>query len=406
MELKGKYSSCIIYTDNVDDEAIKVLYGILDHPSAKGQTIRIMPDVHAGKDIVVGFTSTIGDCINPKHIGVDIGCMMTLMRFSKKVPSEKYELFEHRIKEAVPVGMAIHEKASNKDIEKKLYAHLNSRYSSARSSWPEMIPEIAYIDEKYIQKFLKRINMDPKSFYKSLGTLGGGNHFLEYGECDDPDNDTGFFTIHCGSRNLGVKVCTYWSNKAQNMKNSDGSASANGYLYGEDMRGYLSDMVITQAYAEFNHLMIEAAITEIVSKFGIKTKKSLKSTHNYIDFSDMILRKGAVRANEGQRVIIPFNMRDGLAVCIGKGNETWNYSAPHGAGRIMSRNQAKNLITFEEYAESMKGIVSSSVCAGTIDESPMVYKPMTEILENIKPTVDVEFFVKPKINIKATDDIH
>lgn len=399
--ITGKFTKdCIIYTDNVEDEAMSIIYNICNHPAFEGQTIRIMPDVHAGKGIVVGFTTTIGKFVNPSHIGVDIGCSMTLIRLSRKLPEDKYAIVEHRIKESIPIGFDIHTKPVSKDTEKKLHAFINKRYSAARASWGEMIPDVGSIDEKFFQKMLKRINMEPKVFYKSIGTLGGGNHFLEYGE-DDGKYDTGYFTIHCGSRNFGVKVCEYWKNIAQNTSEA---SPYNGYLTGEELQSYLSDMVIAQAYALFNHQTIAAKVTEIFSKFGCKPVEEIVSSHNYIDFGDMILRKGAIRSYEGKKIIIPFNMRDGLAVCEGKSNDEWNCSAPHGAGRIMSRNQAKNSITLEDYQESMKGIYSTSVCAGTIDESPMAYKPMNEIISLITPTAEILYMVRPKINIKAFEN--
>lgn len=253
---------------------------------------------------------------------------------------------------------------------------------------------------------------------------------MEYGETDD---GRAFFTVHCGSRNFGLKVCKYWVKIATNpdkslkkevverIKASEPDKSKwqelikntmeelktrnpNGFLSGENLKGYLSDMVIATAYASFNHEMIVEKVKEILQKMcRIKEIDRIVSVHNYIDFSDHILRKGAIRSYKGERMIIPFNMRDGIAICEGKSNDDWNCTAPHGAGRIMSRSAAKNRISMEEFKASMEGIYSTTVCEATIDESPMAYKPMEEILQNIEPTAEVLFFIKPKINIKAAE---
>ena len=236
-------------------------------------------------------------------------------------------------------------------------------------------------------------------FYKSLGTLGGGNHFIEYGE--DSESGEGWLTIHSGSRNLGVKVANHWHNIADNPKR----ARYRGYLWEDALNGYLSDMVLTQAYAIFNHDTIRDRIFAILKKLcKARCTESIYTTHNYISVNEdwPVLRKGAIAAPEGRKISIPFNMRDGIAICMGKGNDQWLCSAPHGAGRNMSRNQARKQILLSDYESAMSGIFSSSVCAETLDESPQAYKPTEEILSLISPTVDVVSFVKPKFNIKDT----
>ena len=314
--------------------------------------------------------------------------------------------------------------------DKTFYKFLNKEYAKARSTWPEMIENIGTIDEKYITSLCRRVGMDLGLLFKSVGSVGGGNHFMEYGETDD---GRAFFTVHCGSRNFGLKVCKYWVKIATNpdkslkkevverIKASEPDKSKwqeliknateelrtrnpNGFLSGENLKGYLSDMVIATAYASFNHEMIVEKVKEILQKMcRIKEIDRIVSVHNYIDFSDHILRKGAIRSYKGEKMIIPFNMRDGIAICEGKSNDDWNCTAPHGAGRIMSRSAAKNRISMEEFKASMEGIYSTTVCEATIDESPMAYKPMEEILQNIEPTAEVLFFIKPKINIKAAE---
>ena len=372
-----------------------MIYHFLDHPMFEESKIRIMPDVHAGKDIVVGFTVPFTDHVNPDHVGGDIGCSVSTAITDLPVNEADYPAIEKTIRENVKFGMTIHEK-SVYDV-KQLYKHLQTRLGEARQQWPAMVNNMD-VTEKGITAFLKRIDMSEHMFYHSIGTVGGGNHFVEVGVT--PEGNYAF-TAHCGSRNLGQKVWKYW--KLEACKHAD---SAKGYLTGEAMRGYITDMVISQAYAEYNHMVIDHLVMEaIVSSSGKKAAitEQIYTTHNYIDFGMKMLRKGAVAAPEGKKLVIPFNMRDGLIICRGKGNEEWNQSAPHGAGRLMSRAAAKELIDLDEYKEAMKGIYSTSVGTGTIDESPMAYKDPKEILQLIADTVEVEYFIKPVINLKATN---
>lgn len=433
MEVIGKYvKDCKIYADTVEDKAMDLVYDILNCKAFDGQKIRIMPDVHAGKGIVIGFTSTLGDYICPSHVGVDIGCKMTTLVLSHKMPQDKIALFENNIKRDIPMGFNINKKKMFED--KEFYKFLNSELSKAYSSWSDMIYNDT-IDEKYITNMLKRIGMDEGKFYKSIMSVGGGNHFLEYGEVEG--SDYGYFTIHCGSRNFGLMVCKYWENRAKKNGNIDTSEYAKaldklknetedkstlpakiealkasmldgqmqGYLTGNDMRGYLTDMVIAQAYANYNHRKIAEMVYEIYKRRcgGCNMVEVIETTHNYINFADHIIRKGSVQANLGQKVILPFNMRDGVAICIGKGNEDWNCSAPHGCGRIMSRTKAKETITLDEYKKSMDGIYTTCINKSTLDEAPMAYKDKDEILKLIEPTLDVQYFIKPIINLKAAE---
>ena len=396
LELKGKYcKDCKIYTDNIEQDALSMIYHFLDHPMFEGSKIRIMPDVHAGKDIVVGFTVPFTDHVNPDHVGGDIGCSVSTAITDLPVNEADYPAIEKTIRENVKFGMTIHEK-SVYDV-KQLYKHLQTRLGEARQQWPAMVNNMD-VTEKGITAFLKRIDMSEHMFYHSIGTVGGGNHFVEVGVT--PEGNYAF-TAHCGSRNLGQKVWKYWKQEACKLADS-----AKGYLTGEAMRGYINDMVISQAYAEYNHMVIDRLVMEaIVSSSGKKAviTEQIYTTHNYIDFGMKMLRKGAVAAPEGKKLVIPFNMRDGLIIARGKGNDDWNQSAPHGAGRLLSRADAKELIALDEYRESMKGIYSTSVGTGTIDESPMAYKDPKEILRLIEDTVEVEYFIRPVINLKATN---
>lgn len=395
LELKGKYcKDCKIFTDNIETSALSMVYHFLDHPMFEGSKIRIMPDVHAGKDIVVGFTVPFTDHVNPDHVGGDIGCSVSTAITDIPVNPDHYAAIEKGIRDTVCFGMKIHQRSVYNQSE--LYKHLQQRLNEARLSWPEMVMS-ADVSERGITAMLKRLEQTEHMFYHSIGTVGGGNHFVEVGVT--PGGDYAF-TVHCGSRNLGQKVWKYWKAQAINQP-----GVSNGYLTGDLMKGYITDMVIAQAYAEFNHSVIDRLVFDAIRNVSGNSGsivESIYTTHNYIDFSMKMLRKGAVAAPEGRKLVIPFNMRDGLIICRGKGNTDWNCSAPHGAGRLLSRSDAKELIDLDEYRESMKGIYSTSVGTGTIDESPMAYKDPKEILQLIEDTVEVDYFIRPVINLKAT----
>ncbi len=441
-QLQGKYcQDCKIFTDNVEEEAVALVQSMLEHPAFAESHIRIMPDVHMGKGITIGFSAPLGKFVNPNHVGVDIGCTVSTMELSTVVPEEKYPEFEQLIAQVIPTGHSINEREIINREE--CYAFLNNEYQQVMSDFPDMVYPIEEINEEYVSRFLMRIGMNAEMFFCSLPSLGGGNHFLEYGVASanslTEEDGRGFFTAHCGSRNLGVKVCNYWARKAKNscteiseedlrrvveevkascpdrtqwqrliqeakvrVREEEYMAE---YLSGAYLKGYLSDMVVTQAYARFNHIMIHRLVSNILREhFGISVVNEIFTTHNYIDFKDHpMLRKGAIRAYADELCIIPFNMRDGLAICRGKSNPEWNYTAPHGAGRILSRTAAKMQLKMEEFKKTMTNVYSTTVCEGTLDESPMAYKPMGEIVRLIEPTVEILYFVRPKINIKATD---
>lgn len=397
MTISGQYATAEIFTDNIEDAALQWIREQCDHPTFEGARILQMPDVHAGNSCNVGTVYRIGEYVNPDHVGVDIGCTISMHRLSSPMSPDDFALLDHRIRETVPTGTEICEK--NSINEKELFRFLNAQYQKARSAAPDLINEVPRIDARFISDFCRRIKLQEGIFYKSLGTLGGGNHFIEYGE--DSESGEGWLTIHSGSRNLGVKVANHWHNIADNPKR----ARYRGYLWEDALNGYLSDMVLTQAYAIFNHDTIRDRIFAILKKLcKARCTESIYTTHNYISVNEdwPVLRKGAIAAPKGRKICIPFNMRDGIAICMGKGNEQWLCSAPHGAGRKMSRNQARKQIPLSDYESAMSGIFSSSVCAETLDESPQAYKPTEEILSLISPTVDVVSFVKPKFNIKDT----
>ena len=402
-ELNGKYNSCKVFTDNVDNETISQLTTLMSQKSVEDSKVRIMSDCHAGKGCVIGTTMTLKDKVIPNLVGVDIGCGMTAVKFKeKRIDLPK---LDSEIKKYVPSGFSIHDSAICRD----------SPIGDLRCA-------------KYV---------DLDRAMKSLGTLGGGNHFIEV---DKDEEGNLWLVVHTGSRHLGIEVCDYYQNlgyEKLKQKASGGCLSelskslvaklksegrdkeiskeldklrkqyksthievpqALAYVEGSDFEDYIHDMKLTQDHADTNRRTI---IRQIVKNMKLHVVDEFSTIHNYIDCDNMILRKGSVSAQAGERLIIPMNMRDGSLICVGKGNSDWNYSAPHGAGRIMSRSQAKDNVSMAEFKESMKGIYSTSVCTSTIDESPMVYKPMQEIIDNIQDTVEILDIIKPIYNFKA-----
>ena len=391
-----------IFTDNIESEAINQIKLLLKQEPFKDCKVRIMPDVHTGKGCVIGFTADLGDKVIPNIVGVDIGCGMLCVELGKI--DLNLEKLDKVINEKIPAGRNIREhKLSNFDKIKDLYC----------------------------LRELKESN----KFERAIGTLGSGNHFIEI-DVDDEYNK--YLVIHSGSRNMGNQVANYYQNlaielcsgkeemferkeeiirtyKQQGEKNEIQKALKElekeyknnkpklpndlCYLEGKYREMYLHDMKICQEYASLNRSYI---VREILKNIGLEIyQKHFETIHNYINFEDNIVRKGAIRANKGERVLIPINMRDGSIIAVGKGNEDWNNSAPHGAGRIMSRSKAKEVVNLEDFKESMKDVYSTSVVEGTIDEAPQVYKPMQEIIDNIKDTVAIEKIIKPIYNFKA-----
>lgn len=394
MEIKGKYcKDCVIFTDNIEQEALSMVYSFVNHPMFRDSKIRIMPDVHAGKDIVVGFTAPFENHVNPDHVGGDIGCTVSTSLTDMPVSLGQLAAIEARIRENVKFGLTVHK--STLYPVKEFLSHLHQRHMEAQRAWPEYVGQFEF-SENGISRMLRRLEMDEATFYHAIGTVGSGNHFIEIGKTPEGNYAV---TAHCGSRNFGQKVWKYWRTVSHNPS----MVTTTGYLEGEQMRGYITDMVIAQAYAEYNHIVIQRFVLDALrctSGLPGKIAEQIITTHNYIDFQMRMIRKGAVRAINGEKIVIPFNMRDGLIVCRGKGNPEWNCSAPHGAGRLLKRSEAKELIDMDEYRKAMGGIYSTSVGRSTLDESPMAYKDPEEILRLIAPTVDVLYFIRPVINMK------
>jgi RNA-splicing ligase RtcB len=376
IEIKGQYNLAKVFTDNIEESAKEQINLLCNQAFTEGSIIRIMPDVHAGAGCSIGTTMTITDKVVPNLVGVDIGCGMETIVLKKGSQTSKRfnpEKVDKIIKSEIPYGMKIRGKPHNMSEE---------------------------IDLTKLR--CPKININRALL--SIGSLGGGNHFIEF---DKDDEDYLYLVIHSGSRHLGNEVAIYYQQEAYKelSKTSEniikGAAKQLAYAEGKLFDDYINDMRIIQAFADLNR---KAMADVILDGLGIKKiEERFTTIHNYIDMENMILRKGAVSALNGERLLIPLNMRDGSIICEGKGNPDWNYSAPHGAGRHMSRKDAFEKLDMKEYKKEMGGIYSSCVTSGTLDESPMAYKDSSEIIMNIEPTVKVIKSIKPIYNFKATE---
>ena len=398
-----------IFTENIEEEALKQINTLIAQPAFQDCKIRIMPDVHAGKGCVIGFTADLGDKVIPNIVGVDIGCGMRTVELGKV--DIDFEKLDRVIRDKIPYGLDVNKEPSTPFNLRELrcYDHLH---------------DIDWLD-------------------RSCGSLGGGNHFIEI---DEDSEGNKYLVIHTGSRNLGKQVADYYQSVAiENLNGKERLKEATNkliaeyketgrekdiskalsdlkktfqpsvsipnelcYLEGQWRDDYLHDMSYCQFFAYMNRTeianrIVSANCIHLVGK-EISRWTNFDTIHNYVDLKDNIVRKGAISSKKGEQVLIPMNMRDGCIIGIGKGNPDWNYSAPHGAGRVMSRAKAKESVSLDEYKASMQGIYSTSVDISTIDESPMAYKPMDEIIRNIKDTVEIERIIKPIYNFKAGDN--
>ncbi len=401
IEIKGKVNTALCYATVVEEEAIDQVRRMCDYPFTEGARIRIMPDVHAGKGCTIGTTMTVIDKAVPNVVGVDIGCGMYTVDLGKAdIDLEKLDEAAHFI----PSGMNV---------------------------WEGRVERFDLTDLRCFRDL-----KETKWLERSLGTLGGGNHFIEV---DHAADGTNYLVIHSGSRNLGKQVAELYQKLAINLSRGYGdyldkrdeiirSFKEQGrrseiqaalkqlkwqvyesetpipedlcYLSGKYLEDYLFDVVICQRFAKRNR---EKMAEILLERAGISGGESFHTIHNYIDTDEMILRKGAIAAHAGEKVLIPINMRDGSVLAIGKGNPEWNYSAPHGAGRVMSRTKAKNTLSMEEYQAEMKGVYTTSVNEKTLDEAPMAYKSLDDIIDVIKDSVDIIDVMKPIYNFKASD---
>ena len=398
--LNGKYNSATVYTDLIDQGAVSQIIELCDQPMSEGARIRIMPDVHAGAGCTIGTTMTITDKVVPNIVGVDIGCGMETVKLKEK--HIELQKLDKLIYEKIPSGFAVRQKVH--------------RYA-----------EKIDLTELYCYD---RINADRA--LASIGTLGGGNHFIE---ADKGEDGSIYIVIHSGSRHLGVETAKYYQKEAYRRLNkcSDkevseliGRLKAEGrqkqikaelkklentkttsvpkhlaYCEGELFEQYIHDMKIVQQFAMLNR---QAMMDEIIKGMHLHVTEQFTTIHNYIDTDNMILRKGAVSAQAGEKLLIPINMRDGSLICIGKGNPEWNFSAPHGAGRLFSRSQAKQSFTVSEFKKQMQGIYTTSVNEQTLDECPMAYKSFGDIAGNIGDTADIIEVIKPIYNFKAGEE--
>lgn len=399
LEIKGKINTAICYASVIEEEAIEQIRRMCDYEFTAGSRIRIMPDVHAGKGCTIGTTMTITDKAVPNIVGVDIGCGMYTVKLGKTdIDFAKFDEAAHFI----PSGMNVWEgRQEHFDLEQLR----------------------CYRDLK-----------DAKRLERSLGTLGGGNHFIEIDESADGEK---YLVIHSGSRNLGKQVAELYQKlavelskgkeeyfkkrdeiirtyKEQGRKKEIQAALKQikwerkesmipedlCFLYGSYLEDYLHDVEVCQRFARRNR---EKMAEILLARTGIAAGEAFHTIHNYIDTEEMILRKGAIAAHAGEKILIPINMRDGSVLAVGKGNAEWNYSAPHGAGRIMSRKAAKDKLSLEEYRETMKGIYTTSVNEATLDEAPMAYKSLDDLIDVIRDSVDIIDVMKPVYNFKASE---
>jgi len=420
IELQGKYTAASICIDEVEDECISQINHMINHPAFTNKVV-IMPDTHAGKGSVIGFTMPLSNKIIPNVIGVDIGCGMLLANIGEKFDHSLAKV-DSIIQKEIPMGFSINLSSNSDHLDYNIPNRLvidfmrefNARFKTTYSP--------AEYNSQWLAKKLNQLEMKASVFFNSLGSLGGGNHFIEIGKGEK----NYYLTIHSGSRNFGLKIAEFWQkiainnfciekpqlrskeiqqqkekNKVQKIKKpfkADFSREL-AYLEDDQMMNYLFDMIFAQYYASLNRKIIMQKICKLLN-LGTK-EEMIESVHNYVDFKDFVIRKGAISSYLDQMMIIPFNMRDGLLICKGRSNKEWNYSAPHGAGRIMSRSKAKQKFGLDEFKASMKGIYSTSIKNSTIDEAPFVYKDSAMIEKLIQPTAEIVEKVKPVLNIKS-----
>lgn len=367
LEIKGKETKAVVFTDNLDYKAYRQIQELCNHPAFRDASIRIMPDVHTGKASITGLSATVDEAngVIPNIIGGDMGCGMLCIKLDIKADSIDFEALDEVVKECT----------SDKHIRTPRQVHVPDSFIKA--------------SETLCKKVLKE---STDSCIGRLGTLGGGNHFVEIDKDDAGDY---YLLIHSGSRNFGQKIAKHYqemANQQNPYKIKDMS-----YLTGSELKEYLAAMKIARNYSRINRRIIA---DDIMQKMGWKEVSSFESVHNYIS-DDKIMRKGAISAAEGEKVIIPLNMKDGALIATGKGNSEWNKTSPHGAGRKFSRSEAGRILDMNEYAESMEGIYSSCVTPSKIQESPQAYKDPLEIINSISDTVEIQGTIKPIYNYKV-----
>lgn len=366
--IKGKFNEAKVFTNDLEESAHQQIQTLVDQEFTKGSKIRVMPDVHAGAGSTIGTTMIIKDKVVPNMVGVDIGCgMLTTKIKDTYIDFKKLDDF---IRYNIPSGFA---------IRKHQHPFAN---------------QIRVNDLRIRNGGKNDRSLDLNRAHLSIGTLGGGNHFIEI-NVDEENNH--YLVIHSGSRNIGLQVALHYQRLA--AKQNPGEVKSLEYLDGKYFDDYLHDMKIMQEYALLNR---KAMAQDIIDAMGWTVIDQISTIHNYIDIDNLILRKGAVSAKKGEVLLIPLNMRDGSLLCVGKGNKDWNESAPHGAGRIMSRTYAKDNLSLQEFERTMEGIYTSSVRRATLDEAPMAYKNKETILEYLSETADILHHLTPIYNFKAS----
>lgn len=368
VEVTGKYNTAKVFTDTAEANTLKQIETFCDLEAFKDSKVRVMPDCHAGKGCTIGTTMTLTNRVIPGAVGVDINCGMLVAEIEdEKIDMKRLDKCIHMY---VPHGSGVHRKLHR---------------------WADKVD----LSELRCKDHIKWVNQ-----LAAIGSLGSGNHFIELSRSQSTDGL--YLVIHTGSRNLGLQVANYYQQAAFDALGGRHESEIPfelAYCEGELFDNYIHDMRIAQEFATLNR----AAISDII-QCGMRWNilDQWETRHNYIDLDNMILRKGAISAQKGEKAIIPINMRDGSLIVVGKGNPDWNYSAPHGAGRIMSRTEAKNSIPMKDYKDAMEGIFTTCISAATVDEAPQAYKPMKEIIKNIEPTCEVVDVLKPIYNFKAS----
>lgn len=422
-DLNGKHGTATIFTDDIEQVAMSQIINLLNQPMAEGADVRIMPDVHAGAGCVIGYTAKLTDKIVPNLIGVDIGCGVASWHLgSQHKIGQDFDKLDRVIKMYIPSGRDVRSGKPKFDQFEAVYKTLDTK-----------IPFSEFKDE--VARICKETSQDEDRAWKSLGTLGGGNHFIEV---DIDANGDLFLTIHSGSRSFGLKIAKYHQTIAENSllsmskeeydgkveeikrtkkgkgievaikalrkeASQKGKATGLEHLAGPSADNYYRDMNIAQLYAQLNRRLMAYEI--LTRRYKRDYFEPVESVHNYINFADRVIRKGAISAHLGEKVIIPLNMADGVILGTGKGNADWNYSAPHGAGRKMSRSKAKQTISLDDFQKAMKAkkIWTSTANKSTIDEAPQAYKKAEDIIALLGDTVDIEAHMQVVYNFKASE---
>lgn len=455
--IEGEETTATVMTTEYDENCGEQIQEMVDHPAFQND-VAIMPDTHYGAGAVIGFTMPIGNRVVPNTVGVDIGCGMFSLNLGKPRVftagrAGEAEVVDKQIRDAVPMGRSVfdYEEQDYHIIDDFPWEECQQTLEEFAENQGIDISEFQGYGKQYFLDTCRKVGYDTSRAINSLGTLGGGNHFIEITRSTRTGDH--WVTIHSGSRGIGLKIAQYWQQKAtefttarknledvpeetrkylkSNWKpdadmirsdfegekiqrkfdevsraieeygpNSDNRNTDLDWLEGEEATGYFIDMIFAQRYASESRKQMAQAVADVLD---VEPKDSIESVHNFVDFRDGVIRKGATRAHEGERVIVPFNMRDGTIICEGKGNSEWNNSAPHGAGRRMSRTQAFNELSVEEFKETMGGIFSTSVTEDTLDEAPQAYKDMEVIESVIEETASIVDRWIPVHNIKAEE---